>query len=158
MNYKLGDRVRFDRELVKFGARHFLQREELWAEFKHDKPLEGIVCGKRRIARYGELGHDFTLFSEEYQQVYLVATDLRGFHRVPEEWLEPVSDWEEIAEECRKLNVPHEEIEATKKRVRKALAIVKAHEIRWAGGTELTEEDERFLYDIMTGKVKDDEN
>ncbi len=90
MNFKLGDRVRFGRELVKVGARHFLQREELWTEFKYDKLLEGIVCGKRRIARYGKLGYDFTLSNEEYQQVYLVATDLRGFHRVPEEWIEGV--------------------------------------------------------------------
>lgn len=87
---KLGDRVRFSGELVKVGARHFLQREELWTEFKYDRPLEGIVCGKRRIARYGELEYDYTLSIEEYQQVYLIATDLRGFHRVPEEWIEKV--------------------------------------------------------------------
>jgi len=84
----LGDKVRFSRELVKIGAKYFNQHEELWQEVSLTKPVEGIVCGKRRISRYGKVGHDCLIYDEEYQQVYLVATDLRRFHRVPEEWLE----------------------------------------------------------------------
>jgi len=84
---KLGDKVRFSRELVRVGAKHFNQREELWQEVSLTKPIEGIVCGKRRISRYGKVGHDCLIYDEEYQQVYLIATDLRGFHRVPREGL-----------------------------------------------------------------------
>ena len=42
----------------------------------------------------------------QYQKVYLIATDLRGFHRVPEEWLELIEpkkiQWDELTEEDAK--------------------------------------------------------
>ena len=92
MNFKLGDRVRFDRELVKVGAGGFLEPDELWEEIKLEEPLTGVFCGKRNIVRYAMQDDEWQLYNREYQQVCLVATDLRGFHRVPEEWLDPVSN------------------------------------------------------------------
>lgn len=57
---------------------------------------EGLVVGKREMVQkrrfctttYG--GLDELGVYPEYIEVYLVANNLRGFYRVPEDWLEEV--------------------------------------------------------------------
>ena len=74
----LGDKVRFKRELKK--DRH---GGNGWLEEEYETHLTGIVCGERTIG-----SRDYDCKMSYKKKVCLVATDLRGFHRVPEEWLE----------------------------------------------------------------------
>ena len=86
---ELGDRVRFDRELVK-------ERGNGWKEKQHQESLMGSVCGKRTICLKGAWEpvegseEHFCYTQHETKDVCLIATDLRGFHRVPEEWIEEI--------------------------------------------------------------------
>ena len=139
---KLGDKVKFSMELVKQPQQIDISENSgtwhLWFSKEHKTTLTGIVCGIRTIAetmawtrkRSGLDGVD-DYIEKTHVKVYLIATNLRGFHRVPEEWLEPIEgdtfltipqaikwitneniiklneleqrhdDWEELAEECR---------------------------------------------------------
>lgn len=94
MSIKLGDRVMFSRELVFIKNFTYDKEEARALEFKHPAEKTGVVCGVRTypskaILRFGGDSPD-QLEVTQYQQVYLVATDLRGFHRVPEEWIEEI--------------------------------------------------------------------
>lgn len=89
---KLGDRVRFSKELHFHKNFTYGKEQSRTLEFKHPEEKTGIVCGVRTypskaILRFGGDNPD-QLEVTQYQKVYLIATDLRGFHRVPEEWLE----------------------------------------------------------------------
>jgi len=81
MSIKLGDRVKFSRELVK-------SKYNGWHEVQHQEKLTGIICGKRTIGHRDYNGRMLTF----KKKVYLIATDLHSFHRVQDEWLEPVSN------------------------------------------------------------------
>lgn len=92
---ELGQEVRFNKELKK--GKNLEYSDNLYYEYKnglrwgtveHEKELKGIVCGKRTISYRGWVDKDYGNFvTEEYKQVYLVATNMKGFHRVPEEWI-----------------------------------------------------------------------
>ncbi|MBW2084463.1 MAG: hypothetical protein JRI54_00305 [Deltaproteobacteria bacterium] len=82
---KLGDKVRFSKELVK---RKSGRKQRGWVEWRHGDKLAGVICGVRTIWKDGEWVDNHTFCPEHPQKVYLVATDLHGFHRVPKEWLE----------------------------------------------------------------------
>jgi hypothetical protein len=61
-----------------------------WFGHKLENKLEGIICGCRNIG--------VKVHTDEFQcdgiektfKVYLIATNMRGFHRVPLEWIELV--------------------------------------------------------------------
>jgi hypothetical protein len=107
---KLGDKVRFQKELFRKGysysgsalsdkeAKNMNENGLLpeaytrYSVYENKKPLTGIVCGKRTIKFKGysryigyEEGYDFVTF--EYKQVYLVAVGMSAFRRVPEEFI-----------------------------------------------------------------------
>lgn len=110
--YKLGNRVKFNRELSFYKNSKYEEEQSRTLKIKHQEDKIGIVCGVRTypskaILRNGWDSPD-QLEVTQYQKVYLIATDLRGFHRVPEEWLELVPTDEDIAklnelERCREL-------------------------------------------------------
>ena len=109
---KLGDKVRFSRELVVNNISFNGSIRERWVEKQNNKPMTGIICGKRTIMNsysvtgdpYEEKIYYFDGEHKTYQQVYLVATDLRGFHRVPEEWLEPIPEEDAVQELFQKVH------------------------------------------------------
>jgi len=110
MSIKLGDRVRFSKELHFHKNFTYGKEQSRTLEFKHPEEKTGIVCGVRTypskaILRFGGDSPD-QLEVTQYQKVYLIATDLRGFHRVPEEWLELIEpkkiQWDELTEEDAK--------------------------------------------------------
>lgn len=109
---KLGDKVKFQKELIRKGYAYTgsaLSDKEAknmndngllpeaytrYVSYDNKKPLTGIICGKRTIKYKGyskyigyDEGCDFVTF--EYKQVYLVATGMNAFHKVPEEFIMP---------------------------------------------------------------------
>lgn len=111
MEYKLGGKVRFNAEIVR---KHYsaINRSLNFREVKnlnengmlpedytryrrneHKVQKEGIVCGVRNIGFKGfsdyrgyEEGYEFVVI--ESRQVYLIATNMKGFHRVLPEDIE----------------------------------------------------------------------
>lgn len=102
---KLGQKVRFQKELKK-NEYWNVDKEETekfreskgigpdgllhWQVRKHETVLEGIVCGKRVISLNGYYDGEGYYDFRKRLNIYLVATNMSGFHRVPEEWLEVV--------------------------------------------------------------------
>lgn len=99
---KLGQKAIFRRELVK-GDSMIWRLEGIkmrrrprpymrYAIAEHEKPIEGIIAGVRNIGIEGGWGNegsaDYDIYEVlKWKKVYLVATDLRGFHRVPKEFI-----------------------------------------------------------------------
>ena len=91
---ELGQKVKFKKELKK-GEN--LERDDSFSYYKYKNGIkwgtieheekEGIICGKRTISYKGHVSDGLGFVTEEYKQVYLVVTNMRGFHRVPEEWI-----------------------------------------------------------------------
>jgi hypothetical protein len=107
---KLGDKVKFQKELVRKNysytggllsmreVKNLSETGNLSSDFNryyernNKKILEGIVCGKRTIKYKGysnyigyEEGYGFETI--ECKSVYLIACNLKEFHKVPEEFL-----------------------------------------------------------------------
>jgi len=103
---KLGDRVRFRRDYVKSGEwvnpesatdeqmengvtlKRFIARE-------HEYDKTGIICGVRNYAIKTRLEYDperdcFYHYSSSFENLYLIACNERGFHKVKKEDLDPV--------------------------------------------------------------------
>lgn len=136
---KLGDKVKFDRELIIRKNSRRWKEEERTRELKHDMPLTGIICGVRTIVSKGILeggiDESYYLVPTEYKKVYLVATDLRGFHRVPEEWIiENITELEKLSQHLSKQWCLE----------------------RW-WFEALTEEEGAELYKALTGEGEEDE-
>ncbi|MFW6016643.1 MAG: hypothetical protein ACOCRK_09405 [bacterium] len=101
---KLGQKVKFSKELKKgenlpYSDKLYYEYKDglRWGTVEHEEEIEGIICGKRTIAYRGSYDPDYFEFNTKaYKQVYLIATDMRGFHRVPEEWLTK----EEVSEDA----------------------------------------------------------
>lgn len=90
MEIKLGDRVTFRKEFQRCVG---LSDNVRFIDFDNKKQLEGIICGARTIAYRGYTKYwgDWNEFIPlEYRKIYLVATDLRGFHKVPSYFIEGV--------------------------------------------------------------------
>ena len=98
---KLGQKVRFKKEFVK--GFHLTKEEQAlgiqYGVLKHETEKEGIIAGVRNIGYKGywdcdtgEYGQSYGTWwnVEETKKVYLIATNLRGFHRVPEEFIEVI--------------------------------------------------------------------
>jgi len=112
---KLGDQVQFDRYYRKNGS--FVDYEKLSPEYEKEldetdqivlqrldevvspQMLSGIVVGKRRMvlsntleygqSRYNPDGSEMlAVVSSKEVEVYLIASNLSGFYRVPEDWLQ----------------------------------------------------------------------
>jgi len=106
---QLGDKVTFQKELIRkkysytgsalsdAECRNLNENGQLpeaytrYVVHENKTPLTGIICGKRTIKFKGysryigyEEGYGFVTF--ETKQVYLIATDMKQFHRVPEEY------------------------------------------------------------------------
>ena len=100
---KLGQKIKFQKELIKDEYKRSSDTDQFYAKFpgsianrekhmrKHGvkdngKVMEGIMCGKRVIDMDG--CPDEGYFQPGHKQiVYLIAVDVRGFHRVPEEFI-----------------------------------------------------------------------
>lgn len=104
----LGQKVKFRKELVKRSS-HLCKREETvkiyqdhcickpsgwkvsdyprWGVKVNEEDLEGFICGKRMIDLDGEHDGEGCYEGGHQIQVYLIATKLTGFHRVPEEFI-----------------------------------------------------------------------
>jgi hypothetical protein len=113
---ELGQKVRFQKELKRDSSAHkpesiqwaigkgLTRRKSLeeyenlslhsgydkaiqWGVVDNGKVLEGVYCGKRNIdidGRYDwEGGYEFG----RKMTVYLIATNIMGFHRVPEDFI-----------------------------------------------------------------------
>ncbi len=111
MDYKLGDKVRFNAEQIRkqssvVNSSLNLSEEKNLKEngilpdkynryIRHElkNPQEGIVCGVRTIKFKGfsdYLGYEegYRFRTLEHRKVYLIATTMTGFHRVlPEDIL-----------------------------------------------------------------------
>ena len=112
---KLGQKVKFKKYLRKKAGTYNLEQElgnedEKMITVKETvelkKELQGMVCGVRvitykRLIEYivephGEwVSFSGDLTTSEYKQVFLIACDMRGFYRVPAEWLEVIEDEED---------------------------------------------------------------
>jgi hypothetical protein len=100
---KLGESVRFKKEyLYKLRSNPIVadENEEGGHYFRygiqeHAEIKSGIICGRRRLViekdievctdgdgRFWGRGYNY-----KYQSVYLIASNMSGFHRVPEEWI-----------------------------------------------------------------------
>lgn len=91
---ELGQRVKFKKEFKKgenlsYSDNLYYKYEDglLWGTIEHKEELEGIICGKRTIGYKGRHGEYGDFIAEEYKEVYLVANTMRGFHRVPKQWI-----------------------------------------------------------------------
>jgi len=118
---KLGDKVSFQKYLVRKnysccnpsiniyeakqlnGAGELPEQYTRYSEKDNKKVLTGIVCGARTIKYkgfsryvYGE-GYEFVMI--EHKKVYLVATNMNSFHRVPEEFILAIEKAEGKVEE-----------------------------------------------------------
>lgn len=123
---KLGDRVKFQKELLKkvngkttetiqFGFENSLISQQAfnshlegkyinplhWGVFDNKKILEGTYCGKRLIDMTGSYGWDEGWYMGKKMVVHLVATNVMGFHRVPECFIITENVNEEADEETR---------------------------------------------------------
>lgn len=111
---KLGNKVKFKKYLKKSRENIILEdwtEEEIYEKqgevitlekFKTvelERELTGIIAGKRHMTEmcYMEIRHNdctdedyLHTFDRKDIDLYLVAINLRGFHRVPIEWLELV--------------------------------------------------------------------
>ena len=96
---KLGQKVRFRKYLRKnnycnwySGSLDEDKDYQKYSTIELNEDIEGIICGKRVIGFRGytyidyEYGTEYT--SLEKKTVILVANQMMGFYRVPEEWLE----------------------------------------------------------------------
>lgn len=110
---KLGDKVKFNKSLtssrwhadwdkeesIKFAKEHHIFVEESneyvkgayikskWKVKKFKDVQEGIVCGVRSIDISGYFDYDEGWIFGEKKKVYLVARNMTGFDRVPEEFI-----------------------------------------------------------------------
>lgn len=100
---KLGDKVKFQKELQKSKSRIRNISDEMiqfaknrgvsiknglkWSIYDNKTVLSGVICGKRNIDMNGSFSYDDGFCFGKSTSVYLVATNLTGFHRVPEEFL-----------------------------------------------------------------------
>lgn len=123
---KLGQKVRFKKYLRKNNYCNWCS-ENLDKDFdyqKYDtiklgKEKEGIVCGKRVISYRGYTYQDeygWHHVSLEKKVIVLVANNMMGFYRVPEEWLEEVNPFEEL--------IPKEKIELITKGLKSGTTII----------------------------------
>ena len=99
---ELGQKVKFQKELIKGGYKNRSETKEFYEKYRttsenrhwgvrdNGKITEGIMCGKRRIDMDGGFTGDEESYWYEFgnqETVYLIATDVRGFHRVPKEFI-----------------------------------------------------------------------
>ncbi len=110
---KLGDKVKIQRYIAKssyqpdkettkkFAEDHGLEFKEdtsyingykipycPWYGFRLEEETEGIICGTRTIKGYVTYDWEDGVEQGAPIQVYLVATKLSGFYRVPAKWLD----------------------------------------------------------------------
>ena len=106
----LGDKVKFQKELVRKRYSYTgsnLRNSEInelnkigklpdaytrYTTVDNFKVLEGIICGVRTIkykgfSRYAGYEEGYTFETIENKKVYLVACNMKEFHRVPEEFI-----------------------------------------------------------------------
>lgn len=98
---KLGDKITFNRYVKRNNASVDLHDDDIELPYELVRideitlpgPLTGIICGKRKIVKSTQF--DFgDFYSDGYKQhnteiqVYLVATRMDGFYRVPIEWVD----------------------------------------------------------------------
>ena len=58
-----------------------------WGVWDNEKVIEGVYCGKRMIDMTGKADYEgFYEFGTKIV-VYLIATNVMGFHRVPKEFI-----------------------------------------------------------------------
>jgi hypothetical protein len=101
---KLGQRVRFNTDYVKSGdyVNENNATEEKFEDVfslnklksrEHEKAKVGIICGKRNYVTENQMQWEerrfdddfhFVTIGQTYEIFYLVACDMRGFHKVRE--------------------------------------------------------------------------
>jgi len=97
---ELGDKVTFDRYVKRNNASVVLSDDDIELpyeliridEISLPEPITGIICGKRRVVKsttfsFGDFYSDGYHQESKEIQVYLVATRMDGFYRVPVEWV-----------------------------------------------------------------------
>ena len=62
-----------------------------WEVQTLDKPFIGVICGIRNIDITGSANEEYYWEFGERKKVYIVARNLRGFDRVPEEFITGVA-------------------------------------------------------------------
>ena len=95
---ELGQEVNFDKYLEK--QSEFDRNDRKWEERKLEETKTGIIAGKRTVQEghmeeeCGAMGRTRGVYwvADEYITVYLVACDMRGFYRVPAEFIEQKGD------------------------------------------------------------------
>lgn len=74
---------------IKKGARYLLPN---WGIYDNKKHLEGIIVGVRNIDITGTMDYEDGYIQGNKLKVYLIATNLRGFHRVPKHFIARMSE------------------------------------------------------------------
>jgi hypothetical protein len=114
--YKLGNKVKFQKSLIlsklckcgdfdkketlKFANENGLYYEEdddiyingltvlsRWKVRKFENIQEGMICGVRTVDLSGQWDREYGYIYGQRKKVYLIATNLRGFYVVPEEFI-----------------------------------------------------------------------
>lgn len=79
--------IRSEKELERRISRHPFCSYANWGVWDNEKVIEGIYCGKRMIDMTGKADYEgFYEFGTKIV-VYLIATNVMGFHRVPKEFI-----------------------------------------------------------------------
>ena len=85
--YRLGNKVKFKSELVRQCLSND-KSDNRYFEKIHTNILEGIICGSRNIHTRGYTAYDsgagYYFVPLKTERIYLVATKMNSFHKVPE--------------------------------------------------------------------------
>lgn len=84
-------------EKIRKGAKYLLPN---WGIYDNKKHLKGIIAGVRNIDITGSMDYEDGYIHGNKLKVYLIATNLRGFHRVPDDFILETLEKEQGTENC----------------------------------------------------------